>query len=104
MPVIQLTASYNGVPITRERLSFFFSESDKRALALSIFWAKIDTLSDTEKINSILILDDPVTSFDEGRIDRTIRLIEAARPSFRQTIILSHYPNYFKLSSIGQIL
>lgn len=96
MPVIQITASYNGVPITRERLSFFFSESDKRALAFSIFWAKIDSLPEEEKAKCILILDDPVTSFDENRIDRTIRLIEATRSLFRQAIILSHYPNYFK--------
>lgn len=47
-------------------------------------------------MNSILVLDDPVTSFDDGRIDRTIRLVEASRKAFRQVIVLSHYPKYLK--------
>lgn len=96
MPVIQLTASYAGVPINQNKLKAFFSESDRRALALSIFWAKIESLDDQQKQNAILILDDPVTSFDDGRIDRTIRLMEANRPAFRQIIVLSHYPRYLK--------
>ena len=96
MPVIQLKASFSGVPISQDKLKIFFSESDRRALALSIFWAKIESLSEEQKRNSILVLDDPVTSFDDGRIDRTIRLMETSRPSFRQIIILSHYPRYLK--------
>jgi len=73
-----------------------FSESDRRALALSIFWAKIELLDEQQKQNAILVLDDPVTSFDDGRIDRTIRLMEENRPAFRQIIVLSHYPRYLK--------
>jgi len=96
MPVIQLTASFSGIPISQDKLKIFFSESDRRALALSIFWAKIESLSEEQKRNSILVLDDPVTSFDDGRIDRTIRLMETSRPNFRQVIILSHYPRYLK--------
>ena len=95
MPVIQLRASYAGVPINQDKLKTFFSESDRRALALSIFWAKIESMDDQQKQNSILVLDDPVTSFDDGRIDRTIRLMESSRPMFRQIIILSHYQKYF---------
>lgn len=96
MPVIQLRASYAGVPIDQDKLKTFFSESDRRALALSIFWAKIESMDDQQKQNSILVLDDPVTSFDDGRIDRTIRLMESSRPMFRQIIILSHYQKYLK--------
>ncbi len=96
MPVILLTASYSGVPINPDKLKTFFSESDRRALALSIFWAKIESIDDLQKQNSILVLDDPVTSFDDGRIDRTIRLMETSRPMFRQIIILSHYQKYLK--------
>ncbi len=96
MPVIQLTASYAGIPISPDKLRAFFSESDRRALSLSIFWAKIESLEEQQKQNAILVLDDPVTSFDDGRIDRTIRLMEAKRPAFRQIIVLSHYPRYLK--------
>ena len=96
MPVIELTASYAEVPISQEKLKAFFSESDRRALALSIFWAKIELLDEQQKQNAILVLDDPVTSFDDGRIDRTIRLMEANRPAFRQIIVLSHYTRYLK--------
>jgi hypothetical protein len=42
------------------------------------------------------VLDDPVTSFDDGRIDRTIRLIESQLPYLRQVIVLSHYSAYLK--------
>jgi len=96
MPVIELTASYAGVPISQDKLKAFFSESDRRALALSIFWAKIELLDEQQKQNAILVLDDPVTSFDNGRIDSTIRLMEANRPAFRQIIVLSHYARYLK--------
>jgi len=96
MPVIQLTASYAGVPISQDKLQAFFSESDRRALALSIFWAKIESLDEQQKQNAILVLDDPVTSFDDGRIDRTIRLMDASRHLFRQFIVFSHYPRYLK--------
>lgn len=96
MPVITLSATYCGVPITNEQISCFFSESDRRALALSIFLAKILSLSDVQKQRSIILLDDPITSFDDARIDRTIRLLETLRPAIRQVIILSHYPKYIK--------
>ena len=96
MPVVELTASYADVSIGQDKLQAFFSESDRRALALSVFWAKIESLDEHMKQNGILVLDDPVTSFDDGRIDRTIRLMESNRPAFRQIIILSHYPMYLK--------
>ena len=96
MPTIQLVASFAGSEITPERIKSFFSESDRRALALSVFWSKVQILLDQEKKQTILVLDDPVTSFDDGRIDRTIRLLEKERPKFRQMIILSHYTRYLK--------
>lgn len=96
MPVVQLVANYSGTKISNDKLHAFFSESDRRALALSVFWAKVTTLSTQEKGKTILIFDDPVTSFDDGRIDRTIRLMNLSLCEFRQAIILSHYPKYLK--------
>ena len=97
MPTIQIQAFYAGARIARNNLSSFFSESDRRALALSIFCAKVLTLDPELKRNAIVILDDPVTSFDDGRIERTIRLMETFRRDIRQIIVLSHYPLYLKL-------
>jgi len=96
MPVIQLTAKYCNTSITNEQLSYTLSESDRRALAFSIFWAKIHHMSTNARQKTIIVLDDPITSFDEGRIDRTIRHIERYRSEVRQLIIMSHYPNYIK--------
>jgi wobble nucleotide-excising tRNase len=97
MPTVHLLVSYNGVPITQNRLRAFFSESDRRALALSVFWARLETRDEPDLLRTIVVLDDPVTSFDDGRIDRTIRLIETRLPQLRQLIIMSHYPNYLRV-------
>jgi wobble nucleotide-excising tRNase len=96
MPTIQLRVAFNGVPITQNRVRTFFSESDRRALALAVFWARLQTRDAKEQNRTVVVLDDPVTSFDDGRIDRTIRLIEAELPRLRQVIVLSHYPEYLK--------
>ena len=96
MPTIQLQVTFKGVPIPQNRLKALFSESDRRALALAVFWARVQTRDDEEQGRTIVVLDDPVTSFDDGRIDSTIRLIESQLPHLRQVIILSHYPGYLK--------
>jgi hypothetical protein len=96
MPTVQIRASFGNVEVTPDRLHAFFSESDRRALALAVFWAKLELLEDTEKERSIVVLDDPVTSFDDARIDRTIRLIEAGLPKLRQVIVFSHYAVYLE--------
>ncbi len=96
MPTIQLRVAYNDTPITPERLRTCFSESDRRALALAIFWSRLELQEPNDLANTIVVLDDPVTSFDDGRIDRTIRLIETQIPQVRQIIVLSHYTSYLK--------
>jgi len=96
MPTIQLRFTFNDEPITQDNFRAVFSESDKRALAFAVFWARIETLQSTELARTIIVLDDPVTSFDENRISKTIHLIEAKLPSLRQAIILTHYRSYLK--------
>lgn len=96
MPTLELGASYAGLDITQDKLHVFFSESDKRALALSIFLAKVKSLSPEQRKQTILVLDDPITSFDEGRIDRSLRLMDEMLDEVRQIIVLSHYPTYLK--------
>ncbi|MBN2732167.1 MAG: AAA family ATPase, partial [Balneolaceae bacterium] len=96
LPTVQIIAKFSGVEITNDKLKSFFSESDRRALALSIFWAKIELLETDQRKNTIVILDDPVTSFDDGRIEQSIRLMNREKYGLNQLIIISHYPRYLK--------
>ena len=74
---------------------FCMSESDRRALALSVFLAKIKIDNNP---NSILILDDPVTSFDKDRMRNFISIINELKSNcFGQLIILMHYEKFFRL-------
>lgn len=95
-PVYSLKVKFHNEDINEKDFAKVFSESDKRALALSVFWAKIKMKSDKEKSNTILILDDPVTSFDDNRISKSIDLFKEAINELNQIIILTHYPNFIK--------
>ena len=90
-PVITLIVKYKGKQIPIAALTQVLSESDKRALALSIFWAKIGVLSDDLKKNTIIVLDDPVTSFDDHRISVTMMEIISEISNYAQIIFLTHY-------------
>lgn len=95
-PVISLGVKFKGKSITNNKIKCVFGESDRRALALSIFWTKVMRQNDEEKKRSIVVLDDPVTIFDNGRIERTIREMDKSIKSLRQIIVLTHYPSYLK--------
>lgn len=74
---------------------FCLSESDKRALALSIFLAKIKV---DKNPNAILVLDDPITSFDQDRMRLFALLLqELSKNCFVQVILLMHYENFFRV-------
>ena len=87
---------FKNEPIPKDKISVVFSESDRRALALSIFLAKIllKNLKDLSKM--VIILDDPNTSFDDNRLGSTIQLLEALLPKISQMIIFTHYPNFVR--------
>lgn len=73
---------------------FCLSESDKRALALSIFLAKIKV---DRNSNAILVLDDPITSFDKDRMRLFALLLQdLSKSCFTQVILLMHYENFFR--------
>lgn len=95
-PVYYLKVKFCNVEIVEENISKVLSESDKRALALSVFWSKIDFLSDEEKQRAIVVLDDPVTSFDDNRITKSITQIKNILRSVRQIIILTHYSHFIR--------
>ena len=90
-PVYHLKIKFHETDIPEENLESVFSESDRRALALAVFWAKLEGLSDTEKRNAIVVLDDPVTSFDANRMTTTHQKIVAIANQVRQAIFLSHF-------------
>ena len=96
LPVYSIKVKYHGEDIPNDKLDTIFCESDRRALALSVFWAKFNLMTEEEKKKAIIVLDDPVTSFDDNRITKTINVITAALPSITQMIILTHYPYFIK--------
>ena len=95
-PVYYLKVKFRNVEISESNISKVLSESDKRALALSVFWTKMDFLDDDQKQEAIIILDDPVTSFDDNRIIKSINLLKERLRSVRQIIILTHYSHFIR--------
>ncbi|MGD9488165.1 MAG: AAA family ATPase [Calditrichaceae bacterium] len=105
--VYSLSVKYKNHKITAEQLPFIFSESDRRALALAVFWAKINLKDEGDLQNSIIIFDDPITSFDDQRITKTINLTKETLSKVSQIIILTHYPNlitrFLEITKIQQL-
>lgn len=89
--VYDLEVTFKGCPIDRNKLHCLFSESDRRALALCIFLAKIHRLPPVDREKAILVLDDPVTSFDNERISNILRILYTLNNSIKQLIITTHY-------------
>lgn len=95
-PVYFLKVKFKGVEINDSNITKVFSESDKRALALSLFWAKMYFLAPEQKQNAIIVLDDPVTSFDDNRILKSITRIKDTLREMRQVIVLTHYSHFIR--------
>jgi len=94
--VYGITVKYKNKKVSNNDLPFVFSDSDRRALALSIFWAKLNTAKGSELTNKIIILDDPVTSFDDNRIIKNNDIIWNFKDKANQVILLTHYPSFVK--------
>lgn len=90
-PVYYLKIKFHGIGIPEADLDRVFSESDRRALALAIFSASIDAIPTTDKPLAIIVMDDPVTSFDNHRMSAIHRYIVSLSDQVRQVIILSHF-------------
>ena len=93
-PVYTLRVKFHNKEISNEQMKSVFSESDRRALALSIFWAKIELKEDAEKQKTVIILDDPITSFDDNRTINFIHFIKDNLQKLSQIIILTHYNKF----------
>lgn len=76
-----------------DSLRFVLSDSDKRALALSIFLSKLKNDKDLNKC--IVVMDDPITSFDNERMTLFINILKEFSNT-DQVIILTHYAEFYK--------
>lgn len=90
--ILGIKVSFNGFPISDKAMPRkIFSESDKRALAMAVFMAKIENMPDEEKGDIILVLDDPITSFDENRMRVATKHILELHNKMNQTFIFTHH-------------
>lgn len=89
--VYELKIKFRGHDIPPDKVNFVFSESDRRALALCLFLAKVLSLDISERGKSILVLDDPVTSFDNERITLILNKLGEIQPLVKQLLITTHY-------------
>lgn len=64
------------------------SEGDKSTIALAFFLAKLDI--DGNKADKVLVFDDPLSSFDSKRRQKTIIILSALLREVKQLIVLSH--------------
>lgn len=87
-PTCDLIVKYKSQEIEPDNFKTVFSESDRRNLALSIF------LACAEDETKLLVLDDPVVSFDENRVSITVELIKELSRKFSQVIITTHYKTF----------
>ncbi|MFH2070978.1 MAG: AAA family ATPase [Elusimicrobiota bacterium] len=93
-PVYEPTIKFANEEITFDRLPFIFSDADRRALAFSIFISKLRKKSNAELRNTIVFLDDPITSFDDNRISQTFIEIKNLATSCHQLIIAAHHSRF----------
>ncbi|EGN75175.1 hypothetical protein A28LD_1190 [Idiomarina sp. A28L] len=89
--IYDLRVKFKGEDIPADKINTVFSESDRRALALCIFLAKVMSLSAEERAKAILVLDDPVTSFDNERIELILIKLDELHRTVKQLIVTTHY-------------
>lgn len=70
------------------------SDSDRRTLALSFFLARLENDSDLQ--GRIVVVDDPVSSFDSSRRSSTLRLLHDICQRCEQMILLSHDADFVR--------
>lgn len=75
---------YNG-----KDCSTSLSKGEKQVIALAFFFAQLKKEKDKEKI---VVLDDPITSFDAGKRKSTAEVIQRETKDFRQLFVLTCDP------------
>ena len=93
-PVFEPIIKFNNEEVTDDKVSYVFSDADRRALAFSIFLAKLKKKSEDDLKNTIVILDDPVISYDDNRISQTFLEVKKLAICCRQVIIFAHHSRF----------
>ena len=96
LPVVSLNLSLKGKKVDEKNIHNALSESDIRALALAIFWAKLKVKSEESLANTIVVLDDPIVSFDTSRMKQAVSEIYQINEKCRQVILLTHYETFIE--------
>jgi len=78
------SVKYNGIDYSGS-----LSEGEKQVIALAFFFADLCKNSDK---NKIVVLDDPITSFDAGKRKSTAELIQRETKDFDQLFVLTCDP------------
>jgi len=86
---------YKGNDKTKKRLQNSLSEGEKTALAFAYFMSKVTT-EVTNKGQTIIVIDDPISSLDDNRIYSTAFLIHDEFKDFKQLFVLSHNMLFLK--------
>jgi len=81
----------------KSRLKNTLSEGEKTALAFSYFLSKV-TSETKNPSQTIVVIDDPISSLDDNRIFNTASIIHDTFSDYKQIFILSH--NFFFLKYI----
>lgn len=91
---------------TKTKLLYSLSEGEKTALALAYFLSKIEyeIFDNPQKdiTNTIIVIDDPISSLDEHRLHTTACLVRDNFEKAKQLFILSH--NLIFLKFLGNII
>jgi|GEM_PF-1013061 len=88
-PYFEYFLEMEGVEVNPlQKAKFILGGGDRNALALAFFLAKIFVDENIE--SKIIILDDPISSFDINRKRRTIEFIRDLSNKAKQTILFTH--------------
>lgn len=70
------------------------SDADKRTLAFAFFVARLE--ADPNLAETIVVLDDPMSSLDRNRRHASLQVIEDLASKCRQLMLLSHDPHFVR--------
>lgn len=97
-PSVSYILTLNDIEISFENVegklqaSKALSDGDRSTLALAFFLAKLDIDDNLE--NKIVIFDDPLSSLDSNRRNKTVNILLEKSQKAKQTFILSHNDSF----------
>ncbi len=74
-----------------EKSEYCLSDGEKTALGFAYFLSKFESeVTEEQRANAIVVIDDPISSLDENRLYSTSHLITDVFKGVKQLIVLSH--------------